>query len=104
MLEFRWTIFSNPDAYIYTRTETQNYCLRLSENTRNALDKALKQLRKRYSRPDQRRNFELHLQSRKSEPAKEQPDFLNDIQRLANLAIADNGCAAIDHDEKTRRN
>ena len=37
-----------------------NYYLRLPENTRNALNDALEQLRNRYSGPDQRRNFELY--------------------------------------------
>ena len=82
-----------------------NYYLRLPENTRNALDDALEQLRNRYSGPDQRRNFELFLQSRKFDPVKEQPDdFLTDLQRLANLAIVDDVGARIDrNDERTRR-
>ena len=82
-----------------------NYYLRLPENTRNALDDALEQLCNRYSGPDQRRNFELDLQSRKFDPVKEQPDdFLTDLQRLANLAIVDDVGAGIDrNDERTRR-
>ena len=82
-----------------------NYYLRSPENTRNALDDALEQLRNRYSGPDHRRNFELDLQSRKFDPAKEQPDdFLTDLQRLANLAIVDDVGARIDrNDERTRR-
>ena len=82
-----------------------NYYLRLPENTRNDLDDALEQLRNRYSGPDQRRNFELDLQSRKFDPVKEQPDdFLTDLQRLANLAIVDDVGAGIDrNDERTRR-
>ena len=82
-----------------------NYYLRLPENTRNALDDALEQLRNRYSGPDQRHNFELDIQSRKFDPVKEQPDdFLTDLQRLANLAIVDDVGAGIDrNDERTRR-
>ena len=82
-----------------------NYYLRLPENTRNDLDDALEQLRNRYSGPDQRRNFELDLQSRKFDPVKEQPDdFLSDLQRLANLAIVDDVGAGIDRNaERTRR-
>ena len=82
-----------------------NYYLHLPENTRNALDDALEQLRNLYSGPDQRRNFELDLQSRKFDPVKEQPDdFLTDLQQLANLAIVDDVGAGIDrNDERTRR-
>ena len=82
-----------------------NYYLRLPENKRNAFDDALEQLRNRYSGPDQRRNFELDLQSRKFDPVKEQPDdFLTDLQRLANLAIVDHVGAGSDrNDERTRR-
>ena len=81
-----------------------NYYLRLPENTRNALDDALEQLRNLYSGPDQRLNFELDLQSRKFDPVKEQPDdFLTDLQRLANLAIVDDAGAGIDrNDERTK--
>ena len=82
-----------------------NYYLRLAENTRNDLDDSLEQLRNRYAGADQRRNFELDLQSRKFDPVKEQPDdFLTDLQRLANLAIVDDPAAHIDRtDERTRR-
>ena len=82
-----------------------NYYLRLAENTRNDLDDSLEQLRNRYAGADQRRNFELDLQSRKFDPVKEQPDdFLTDLQRLANFAIVDDPAAHIDRtDERTRR-
>ena len=82
-----------------------NYYLRLAENTRNDLDDSLEQLLHRYAGADQRRNFELDLQSTKFDPVKGQPDdFLTDLQRLANLAIVDDPAAHINRtDERTRR-
>ena len=82
-----------------------NYYFRLAENTRNDLDDSLEQPRNRYAGADQRRNFELVLQSIKLDPVKEQPDdFLTDLQRLANLATVDDPAAHIDRtDGRTRR-
>ena len=91
--------------HLHLEGNALNYYLRLAENVRNDLDDSLEALRNRYSGPDQRRNYELDLQTRKFDPLKEQPDdFLTDLQRLANLAIVDDAGAGINRaDERTRR-
>ena len=91
--------------HLHLEGNALNYYLRLAENIRNDLDDSLEALRNRYSGPDQRRNYELDLQTRKFDPLKEQPDdFLTDLQRLANLAIVDDAGAGINRaDERTRR-
>ena len=64
-----------------------NFYLRLREAMRNNLYNLLQEVRNRYAGADQRRNFELDLQSTKFDLIKEQPDnSLTDQKRLVNLA------------------
>ena len=90
--------------YLHLDGNALNFYFRLPEATRNDLDNSLQELRNCYAGADQRRNFELDLQSRKFDPIKEQPDdFLTDLRRLANPAIVVDDDAGIDEIQRIIR-